>query len=903
MTNSYTIQFIDFNEVYKTFDIGDLPKLAESFDFMFKFLANPKYFDVTIVPTIKDCGFGAFNDIYSILGFFDRFQYITPLHVEFYTTLYRCNQTKNFEDLGLLSFPRVDDAGEVGEPGILDYVDSESLNLAYQSITDWFLEKMRNYHDDFMVHAPAQSSIPVDSPTHEENRSAFAAADASKKSLQLFRDEQGPTETDVRVFLRQTIDSMNTLENIYGYANSLIGDKGEASDEAKTMLKMIFFMNPVARGLLLAVIPKSGMITACGPADVVEGADEDAKEATIASWEPPSAEILEGVKSLVGAPPFVNSAAKQFVSPQDSRRHRLSIHFSDPTATGPGGYLLNDRYVPYAHKHHLISRYNLEVNCYDNALSNIEKYKINESLVEFKVNNMYTDTIDMPNSLPVLYSRFTMKFNLNKESPSLCPEINSVKIYSMRAEEKKVSEFQDTMKTASVSNISTYAFGAERLGVYSVINNTKAGKKMLDRFEKEARLTVKDANPMYFNDYLEGVIASCQLIAEPTQRAENLARHRKLVEKFANPSVVDKFWAEQFQTKILPCLASHQGFRYNLQGELSIGGVGVLALAKLANCFDGTKVPVGQYPSFVLCAHTLASSLGFSMTFTDGYSGQNLNGELVAVDVTGDGTANRTERISIDYKTSVESLHYRTASVARTEKAQKFISTLPGVSILIDLFIPGLLYNPQNASNRLLGIKYIGKKLLYDAPLTSGLYAPEYLAKLNGFVVYVNASQCSETTSAAVKKAYNNLFRTHAVYLAPTSILHYHGMYMVGARRDLMLKDGKGEGYVTSFSLFRYYLLTNVTLKTRALLEHYSRLPTDPVGIIASNTKAIYSLGYLRTLGKTVGGRDAYKELLTKKDALKPIEAVAMDEYFDDSSKIAIAWKSIDDGDEDPLDN
>jgi len=799
----------------------------------------------------------------------------------------------NTNPLRALRFP-LDQGDQIIQGGAeIDFFESDNDPIKVE-FSKWLISRFKSWVLKFSVEdlIKAEEDAATKAAEAETKKAGENVKTKINDAANDFDKACDDAMRDFRDSYKKRITEIITFPSIIEYAFGLLKEddslKHEQLPVAIDALAYFLALPNEVRYALARLTPRSGLVMACGKEDNVAGATQQEridfiKKNHVRDGQTPSEEI----KAIVASPPFEKSIGKHIMAPQSNKKNKISIIMHDPTQTGPGCVIMNDRMIPAGHKYVIPSKYYMEAQALSNVFVSIEKYNIMDDPKKLLLNNLYTDNKMIEPPKPI-WSRYSITFESKKSDTRLFPDVTGVKIYSMRAEKRR-STTTDMVVDAKVGYVPTLAYGAERFGVYSVLKATTEGRKLLEKFEVAATAKIEKANQELIDNYFLSIKIGLDLLVQKADKDKYVT----YVRRFGSPNTVQSFWLHEYRPKILPSLASHQGFRFNLQGELAFGGTAIGGVLKLLDQLEGRE----NLTYVVLCAHDLATKAGVKIAYSDFVSGQNLNGELVGL-TQAEGTTS-AERLPVLYEYVIPStnldydrpdgskISIKETCASRSKNSIKI--TPKHGNVLIDLFIPGRLYNPQNEEKKNMGEEFRGKKLLYDSTDTVNVYTPEELQKFDGFMVYFSLADLRRNEKD--KSKFDSLFATHNCWYAPTSIMHYYGVYLLGVRDA----TGSVPKVLKNYAQASYILNTHINLKSIALIETFKKMLADPIEVYSRGPKNLYTLPYVQKLAKTVGGIDAYRELFqadNERDDMPSVEK--MYEYADESDSVGATWMDFD---------
>jgi len=240
-----------------------------------------------------------------------------------------------------------------------------------------------------------------------------------------------------------------------------------------------------------------------------------------------------------------------------------------------------------------------------------------------------------------------------------------------------------------------------------------------------------------------------------------------------------------------------------------------------------------------IACHELVSKLGGKITATDGFAGQSIVGGLFRPINPKYYKTEGMIHLNLDNQEVKDANHEGIIPHKRYLRGKQY-KHHSGITVLIDLTVPGMLYCPQNAQKAADTTQvFKGQKVLVDDKFTEMLYTPKQLAVYKFFMVYM---PITVFTTASLKKQMEELEVTHHFSFSPGPVLCLMGTFVIGWRKDVVFDPPIR---TLTANKLKNTMVAHVVSKSYLLMDHFSAIPPKP--------KLIYNdlIGYPKALKLT----------------------------------------------------
>jgi len=672
-------------------------------------------------------------------------------------------------------------------------------------------------------------------------------------------------------------------DRLYAYAAKQMVD----NPEAKGMLRSIFRMDPKDYTLLLTVLKVSFL--EYNTDSLPRNADGKIEDATFEKAEesykqsPPS----DGLLAAISRPSAESTPYKALSSMNDSLHNPLVNIVMAPDGLSGGTIVTNDSIIVRVSSKTVFTRLVAEIDAYKQINRNLDSIGVDaKRRLAFNQRCLFVDR-DMSLLPDPVWSRATVKFKADARSTAHNKLMEGVMLYTLRSDagQYEEGEQKDLILAKKMATIPMCAYGSSQIGLFMTMRKFEASSAVIDDYTVKVKKSYAADDPSFYGNYYNFIRMAKGLAPDPFKvKNKVVALGDYLLD---NGTHVQSVLLRRYQKeKFLPVICKYMSVNFAIRRALAeeLSYCGVVQLHPLA--YIRERIADDKMDTFVVAGYTIASQLGFDVTYHDNTDGQGVDrGEFKALKERGGARV-----IQLNH-------HYKVVDADRivgVYDRDKF--EVPKVSVLIDLVIPGSLYSPQNDEAFKNKAEFTGTKMLIGSFNVDCLYDIDVLMKHEAFLVYtsagfyypgvdVNDETGRVTTATDISQQttkLNKLFSRYDCTVFPTSIIDWAGVYLVGVKKA---KLGK-----SNFQAIRTFAVASITSKVRAIAHGFENYPSNPrleydrgVDALATCVKTMAALRILN--GKKIGTPAAYADYIKMTEgktrrAVDLINESRVDDYF-----------------------
>jgi len=557
----------------------------------------------------------------------------------------------------------------------------------------------------------------------------------------------------------------------------------------------------------------------------------------------------EKFKHMIRQPPGVNNVVKHASIASNEADHPIAVNYPDPNG------LLNDLIcmrrgnVVTASKSNIF--YNVTAqqeafnNLYHDATHLYKDQVPQEDLETIMDKNIFVNLNVDPDSI---FARYTVAPVMDKlYSNTANHNYAGYKFHSQRYDKVTIDPEAGKEIHSACTSVPPQAIGGDRASTFLAICATSQGREMIKAVsEALGNGKYKKADATAYENYTDFYQAA--VFGKELSKVQEDTRSDYSV----SPEKVVEFWDKKLFKSLLKVFSSHLGFLGVIGLESSI--CGVPALTGLMNLKEMGAFTKPEQVAAIAC-HELVSKMGGKIVVTDGFAGQSVVGGLFRPINPKHFKTEGMIHAFLDNGEVKDANHEGIIPHKRYYRGKPYVHTI-GVTVLIDLTVPGMLYCPQNALKAAdTTVVFKGQKVLVDDKFTPMLYTPGQLSAYKFFMVYM---PITVFTTSSYKKPLADLEVTHFLSFSPGPVLCLMGTYVVGWRKDAVLTPPIR---TLTVNKLKNSMVAHLVAKSYLLMDHFTAIPPKP--------RLIYNdlIGYSKALKfthaimrKSVGDATAIRE-------------------------------------------
>jgi len=538
-------------------------------------------------------------------------------------------------------------------------------------------------------------------------------------------------------------------------------------------------------------------------------------------------------KHMIRQPPGVNNAVKHASIASDEADYPIAVNYPDPNGLLNDLICMRNGNVVTASKSNIF--YNVTAqqeafnNIYHDATTIYKDQVPQEDLDTIMDKNIFVNMNVTPDAV---FSRYTVVPVMDKEfSNTANHNYAGYKFHSQRYDKVTIDPGAGKEIHSACTSVPPQAIGGDRASTFLAICATGQGKEMIDAVAgalSDGKYKKADATAYEnYTDFYQAAIFGKTLSKSQEDTRSDFA---------VSPEKVVEFWDKTLFKSLLKVFSSHLGFLGVIGLEASICGIpaltGLISLKEMGAFLKPEKITA-------IACHELVSKLGGKITATDGFAGQSIVGGLFRPINPKYYKTEGMIHVNLDNKEIKDANHEGIIPHKRYFRGKQY-EHYSGITVLIDLTVPGMLYCPQNAQKAADTTSvFKGQKVLVDDKFTEMLYTPKQLAAYKFFMVYM---PITVFTTASLRKQMEELEVTHHFSFSPGPVLCLMGTFVIGWRKDVV--PDSPIRTLTANKL-KNTMVAHVVAKSYLLMDHFSAIPPKP--------KLIYNdlIGYPKALKLT----------------------------------------------------